>query len=676
MKQIFNWTLGSFFRSIGRICAYLLIGFLIFYVGSKLGLFSLLKLEAATIHDKLMTIDYDSELIGRNHKAQFFGENGHLERVRKQLELDLPYGNYAIFFTRDNICVERYGGYDFSAVSYGLGTSRTDYYAASLNYFFNNGKFYITSLVSDNSKKLCLKQFNDIDSYLNALTNFDNTASVMSQTSVIDSVSVTLDKLSSSFDLYDLGFTDYYVLYSSSSPNSSFRNVLAENIFAWKYFNQKSDFPDYTSISHYYSSSKTSYYGTKGYVEPSVPYGGYVKNTALIIDSKNLNNAYTSFEFKSDIQPVIDKIEFYVVVNDNGLKHYEKLDSSVVTNFNYVSTYKNKLFKFSFNSNAFTTTSDLSNYESVYVKINYSNAFQVHKNSLKYTLGPYTNQVINNDVCSECLFLQLESSGRNTYLFSNSDSSKETAFYYTDVIKNEFLYNEPSFINLTDKTTLVTDIKVRKLKSYYATFNKILFDSYQVGGNTGLIMSLYFLGTYDLANGTILNHNGTAWSGSFQILYFLTPNIYWSDSVYSLVRDSFTGKSINENGEVEEITIKGDFINHDYESKLFDNKLNFLTSILSEDIYGLSGVLLTPLTFIKSLTSKTCETFELPIPFTNKVINVPCLSDFYNTYAPELLLIWRIVLNGIVAYGIIFDMFRSIVSVIDVDKNELEVVDL
>lgn len=106
MKQIFNWTLGSFFRSIGRICAYLLIGFLIFYIGSKLGLFSVLKLEAATIHDKLMTIDYDSELIGRNHKAQFFGENGHLERVRKQLELDMPYGNYAIFFTRDNICVE------------------------------------------------------------------------------------------------------------------------------------------------------------------------------------------------------------------------------------------------------------------------------------------------------------------------------------------------------------------------------------------------------------------------------------------------------------------------------------------------------------------------------------------------------------------------------------------
>lgn len=528
---------------------------------------------------------------------------------------------------------------------------------------------------------MCLKQFNDIDSYLNALTNFNANASLMSQIRVIDSVSITLDKLSSSFDLYDLGFTDYYVLYSQSKESSSFYNVLTENIFARKYFNEKEDFPEYTSISHYYSTSKTTYYGTKGFVEPSVPYGGYVKNTALILDSENINNAYTSFEFKTETQPIISSIEFYGIVNDNGLKHFEKLSEDKITDFTYKTTYVNKKFSFSFAKNAFVYTdyvydTYLTKYENIYVKINYSNAFQVYNNSLKYTLGPYTNQLFNNDVCSECMFLQLETSGSNTYLFSNSDSSKTTAFYYTDVEKNEFLYNEPSFLNLTDKTTLVTDIKVRKLKSYYATFNKVSFDTYQLGGNTGLIMSLYFLGTYDLANGTILNHNGTAWSGSFQMLFLLTPNIYWSDSVYSLTRDSFTGKSINENAEVEEITIKGDFINHDYESKLFDNKLNFLSSIFSDDIYGLSGILLTPITFIKSLTNQVCKPFDLPIPFTNKVIKVPCLSEYYNTYAPELLTIWQIVLNGIVIYAIIADILRMIVNSLDVDKNELEVVEL
>lgn len=38
MKKIFNWSFGSFFRTIGRVLAYLLIGVLILIIGAKSGL--------------------------------------------------------------------------------------------------------------------------------------------------------------------------------------------------------------------------------------------------------------------------------------------------------------------------------------------------------------------------------------------------------------------------------------------------------------------------------------------------------------------------------------------------------------------------------------------------------------------------------------------------------------
>jgi hypothetical protein len=274
------------------------------------------------------------------------------------------------------------------------------------------------------------------------------------------------------------------------------------------------------------------------------------------------------------------------------------------------------------------------------------------------------------------MFLQLDSSGQNTYLFSNSDSSKDTFFYYTQVPKNDFFYNEPSFLNLTNKNVINSAISVNKFTSYYGTFNNLIFNNYTLGGNTGLIMNIYFLGAYDLANGTIVNHNGASWSGSFQILYFITPNIYWSDSVYSLVRDSFTGKSIDEDGNVTEITIKGDFVNRTSDNISISNNFDILAGIISDDFYGLSGILLTPLNFIKNLSTKSCQPLSLPIPFTNKNIFLPCFSTVYSTYVNELLIIWHTVLYGIVVYAIAVDIFKTVKNTLDSDKNNLEVLDL
>lgn len=681
MKKIINWTFGSFFRSLGRILSYLLIGGALAYIGAKLNLFSILKLDAAT--KPQLILNYDAEFISKNHKSQFFGENGYLERVRKVLtsgNVNLSY--YAIYFSKNDLCVESYINEFTYWSNHGYAGKRHRNLSISYNYYYLDGKFYVTNLVSKNSKKLCLSKFNDIDLFINSLVNFDSLATNFTQNvNVINSVDVSIEKLNTNFDYFDLGFTDYYIPYYANLDSYHY----VDNIFFNVDFDQKDNFSNYTSITNYYytnfSNSLPYYYNKKGYEEPATQVGGFVYNTALIIDSKNINNAATSFEFKTETEPIISSIEYYAVVNDNGLKHYEKLSDDKITNFTYTTSYSNKKFSFSFDINSFVYTdyvydTYLTKYENIYIKINYTNSFKILKDTFKYTLGAYTNQLINNDICSQCMFLQLDSSGQNTYLFSNSDSSKDTFFYYTQVPKNDFFYNEPSFLNLTNKNVINSAISVNKFTSYYGTFNNLIFNNYTLGGNTGLIMNIYFLGAYDLANGTIVNHNGASWSGSFQILYFITPNIYWSDSVYTLVRDSFTGKSIDEDGNVTEITIKGDFVNRTSDNISISNNFDILAGIISDDFYGLSGILLTPLNFIKNLSTKSCQPLSLPIPFTNKNISLPCFSTIYSTYVNELLIIWHTVLYGIVVYSIAVDIFKTVKNTLDSDKNNLEVLDL
>lgn len=52
IKRIFNWSFGAFFRTIGRILAYFLIGILFLIIGSKLGLnFGYIRVNAANAYD-------------------------------------------------------------------------------------------------------------------------------------------------------------------------------------------------------------------------------------------------------------------------------------------------------------------------------------------------------------------------------------------------------------------------------------------------------------------------------------------------------------------------------------------------------------------------------------------------------------------------------------------------
>lgn len=77
LKNVFNWTIGSFFRTIGRIIAFIFIGFLIFIILQKLNIditnIFMPKLSASTLTPKSTYTNNTNHIIGQDISS--FGSN-------------------------------------------------------------------------------------------------------------------------------------------------------------------------------------------------------------------------------------------------------------------------------------------------------------------------------------------------------------------------------------------------------------------------------------------------------------------------------------------------------------------------------------------------------------------------------------------------------------------------
>lgn len=636
MKKIFNWTVGSFFKTLGRIISYLFIGGVLFYIASKYDLLSFAKLDASTFS---FTYDYDQDMLDKL-PSKWFGSNGWLSRITNLLDSQ-----------RDSIWISQ----DTIYVAYGVSSSMTT----------NQIRLYVTyddvnfnySLKLTASKIYAISNETELNNFIKNYSN--NKSSLDYQTSIELSCDTSESIVGSDFsgpkcDKFLLPF---------------YRNDVTYFIYNDTSFNTLNFFgiPIIGSASFGFTDTMNIFlYNKYGFDKPDINKLKYVYNNAIILDTDNLNNATSTFSINllDNKEPIIKSIQYYGLVNDNGLYHYELLDN--ITDFDYTTTFTNKKFTFSFNTNAFTYT-DISTYEKIYVKINYQEPFKHTNNGFTYTLGTqYTYQIILNTLCDDCVFLSLDSSGKNTYVFSNSDSSKNTLFYYSNIQENKIVYNQPSFIDLANKTLINSDLTIKTYDTFYGSINQLMFDYYNIGSNTGLIMNLYM---NDMSNMYNL-------SGAYQIIYFISPNLYWGNGVYTTDRNQVSYDYIDSDGNHQTGTIAGDFTNSlsDYD---ISAKFNIIKGIMSDDFYGLSGVILKPLDHIKTLSTKVCSPIILPIPFTEKNVTIPCFSTIYDTYVKDLIDIWHIVLYGIVSYGIGLNLFKTIKNAIDpTDEDNIEVIDL
>jgi len=118
-------------------------------------------------------------------------------------------------------------------------------------------------------------------------------------------------------------------------------------------------------------------------------------------------------------------------------------------------------------------------------------------------------------------------------------------------------------------------------------------------------------------------------------------------------------------------------INDSLTNSNIDNSVgsDFFNNFSSQD-FGLSQIITLPLTTIQSLANTSCVSLNIPIPFTNSTIPLPCMTQVYQTYIPTIFVIWQVVSFGIIAYFICIDIVHLVKGFKDPDSDKVEVLDL
>lgn len=661
MKSILTWISSSFFRTIGRIIAYIGIGFLVFLFISKTDLKGLLftRLNAQVNNDDKITLNYNSDFIQNNKTNDFFGSNGYLETIRNTLNnrsISIQNGKYLIGFTQDDIVVvldmnENSEFYMFSEVY-------TTFDRILIN---SNGKSGTTS-TNNHKYYFLLSECDNLDSFLNAILTQNVRRHEYDYRNYYRLAYTTnVDLRNKSYDWFTYN-NKYFVPYAS---NTNIKNAC---------YGSGCDYSDIQNIPFLINGVSTyipTYFDLFSYNIPSnnmIPDSIKLYKQFFTINPSDLSSTWsltTSINVLQNNNASVSSINVYGLVNDNGLYHYEDISSQfTISDYHFIcSTINNNCTFEIFNSNI-SYTGSLSNYSKIYFDIVFSNFISIKKGSFNFNRSiPGIIDVGLNDVNVNTLFLQLESSTVNTYTFTTYNFLN-TQIYYNNVQDNTILYNMPSYIDLANNV-FDNNVHFSSYNYYYGTFNQVIFNDNILSPTYGLIMNLYNNGVNNIYNP----------SGSFQILYFITPNVYWSDSAYSIDRNS-VNICYDNNGNYICNDYAGDFHNYHSEYSNVDSYFNIIKGIMSDDMYGLSGLINTPLNKIKNLTTATCDSISIPVPFTNSNITIPCMSTIYSSYIPTIYNIWKVIVLGIVSYYVGVGLFRDIKNTLESDKNDVEVIEL
>lgn len=101
----------------------------------------------------------------------------------------------------------------------------------------------------------------------------------------------------------------------------------------------------------------------------------------------------------------------------------------------------------------------------------------------------------------------------------------------------------------------------------------------------------------------------------------------------------------------------------------------FFEDFDNED-YGLSDIITMPLQVINNITSATCSPLELPLPFVDTDVTLPCMYDIYEDHFGGFLTIYQTITFGIVSYWVCINIFRMVKNFKNPDNDEVEVLDL
>ena len=92
--------------------------------------------------------------------------------------------------------------------------------------------------------------------------------------------------------------------------------------------------------------------------------------------------------------------------------------------------------------------------------------------------------------------------------------------------------------------------------------------------------------------------------------------------------------------------------------------------------HGVSGIVTAPLRLIQSLSSSSCSSLNIPLPFVNENAVLPCMSSIYQSYFSSFLSLYRLITDGLIGYWVLIKIFGHIKGMQSPDDDRIEVFDL
>ena len=92
--------------------------------------------------------------------------------------------------------------------------------------------------------------------------------------------------------------------------------------------------------------------------------------------------------------------------------------------------------------------------------------------------------------------------------------------------------------------------------------------------------------------------------------------------------------------------------------------------------YGLSSIVLAPISFLESVNSATCTPLSIPSPIGSTSFSLPCMTPLYQTWFGDFFTLYQTIVTGFIAYYVGLGYFNLIKGLKDPSDDRIEVIHL
>lgn len=104
--------------------------------------------------------------------------------------------------------------------------------------------------------------------------------------------------------------------------------------------------------------------------------------------------------------------------------------------------------------------------------------------------------------------------------------------------------------------------------------------------------------------------------------------------------------------------------------------LGNIFSDFSSNTFGLTSIVTAPLSLISSLSSTSCSSLTVPLPYISSNLTLPCMSTIYSNTFGSFFTLYQTITTGIISYWVIVKIFNLVKDFKNPDHDEIEVIDL